>query len=169
VLTDNSPWLHWISPRNSDIIQCCSPDVKQQLLNTAWISSNGNPFGKVETADQLQLFIQSGVDQWTSQRKQHDFSGSPSQVKIQRWMAHLLLTTTVNIQAGQFTSIAGKDAVGIPIDFFINSNSQISGNLTKVGCLTGHAVYFDSCHRDWHNPQLSRMIMTALCLRWVYH
>lgn len=65
------------------------------------------------------------INRWMFVRKQNDFAKTvgnwPSNVGIQRWMSHLLLTTTINIAAGQTINVAAGDSYVIPIDFFYNS------------------------------------------------
>lgn len=54
----------------------------------------------------MELIIENGVNKWYSTRKIMDFFDSQRHLRsepsnVRRWMAHLLLTTTVNIIVAQ--------------------------------------------------------------------
>ena len=78
----------------------------------------------VVTADSLESLILSGVQAWFKQRQKNDFLDKKEQLltqpyNIQRWVAHLLLTTTINI-AG-----ASNQGSVVPPDHFLDNELLI--------------------------------------------
>jgi hypothetical protein len=54
----------------------------------------------------MEPIVQNGVNKWYTTRKTLDFLGTDNRLRsqpsnIRRWMAHLLLTTTINIAVAQ--------------------------------------------------------------------
>ena len=78
----------------------------------------------VTTADFLEPLILSGVQAWFKQRQKNDFFDGNGQLltqphHVQRWVAHLLLTTTINI-AG-----ASNQGFVVPPDHFLDNELLI--------------------------------------------
>ena len=78
----------------------------------------------VLTADYLEPLILSGVQAWFKQRQKNDFFDEKGQLltqphNIKRWVAHLLLTTTINI-AG-----ASNQGSVVPPDHFLDNELLI--------------------------------------------
>jgi len=103
------PWYHWFSNDNLNITKCLKAEEAQSLINVPYIGPSG--YFHPDSAENLEKIIENSVTNWFKRRLQNDFfeydeskkrqvrRQSPSNVK--RWMAHLLLTTTINIGAGQ--------------------------------------------------------------------
>ena len=85
----------------------------------------------VATADSLEPLILSGVQVWFKQRQKNDFLDDKAQLltqphNIQRWVAHLLLTTTINI-AG-----ASNQGFVVPPDHFLDNELLILESTFKL-------------------------------------
>ena len=83
----------------------------------------------VRDAPLFQNLVESSVTDWYSTRQSSDFvdptSGGPntSPQNVQRWMAHLLLTTTVNFA----TSSDDGSTYTADMNHFFNSELLLSG------------------------------------------
>ncbi len=74
----------------------------------------------VLTADNLEPLIISGLQAWFKERQISDFNSAGGQLvpqpkNIQRWVSHLLLTTTINIAGPR-----NQDSTIPPDHFFDN-------------------------------------------------
>jgi hypothetical protein len=47
-------------------------------------------------------------------------------------MAHLLLTTTINVQPGETLEVAKGNSIAIPPDFFYNTNASGCQDILQV-------------------------------------
>ncbi|OJJ76862.1 hypothetical protein ASPBRDRAFT_201942 [Aspergillus brasiliensis CBS 101740] len=102
----HDPWYHWKTPRH-DLTPCLS-DTQVELFRTLpYLSpSSWDLLGNVDSAEKLEHdFITKLVSSWFAQHHDNDFMITKTQYKtnpanLHRWMAHLLLTTTINIATG---------------------------------------------------------------------
>jgi hypothetical protein len=98
-----SPWYHWKSGENTNFLNCISHEMQTMLEAIPYLTSPGGAcLSRVEDAPGFQQLVENGVSNWYDTRLSSDFadpsSGKPltNPTNVQRWMAHLLLTTTVN-------------------------------------------------------------------------
>ncbi|KAL2785090.1 hypothetical protein BJX66DRAFT_315515 [Aspergillus keveii] len=121
-----NPWIHWQSSAGS-VADCLSPAQRQHFKSKPYLSNNNLPLGNIKSADHLETIVRRGVSAWNAQRKKHDFKNEDGTLKlspanIPRWMAHLLLTTTVNIHCGERGQLGGQDIVTLPPSHFFNKD-----------------------------------------------
>lgn len=121
----HQPWVHWQgSPVG--IVNCLSPAEKKNLLNYPYLSTENVPLGKVLPANILEQIVRDAVRMCFTRRIQNDFlsadmTPNPNPPNIQRWMAHLLLTTTINIAAAEnSTEGSGHEAFLAPQNLFLD-------------------------------------------------
>ncbi|KAF8453889.1 hypothetical protein BDZ91DRAFT_853126 [Kalaharituber pfeilii] len=112
------PWYHWRGGTHSTISDCLSMKEKATLKNIRYLSTDGILFAGINNPDILESAVKRGVDLWFKQRARLDFAeafGDPAPAQrgsMKRWMAHLLLTTTINITAS--TDAYGAEGARIP-------------------------------------------------------
>ncbi|GAB1206308.1 hypothetical protein APSETT445_004993 [Aspergillus pseudonomiae] len=134
----SQPWYHWKS-RGTDITQCLSDEQLKLFTELDYLTpAQWNPLGGLGSAEQLEQDIRTGlIYSWLQQRCENDFKKTDGQYKpepanVHRWMAHLLLTTTINIATGSkvvaFATTednkflpAGSLPLRAPLDLFMNS------------------------------------------------
>ncbi|KNG87651.1 hypothetical protein ANOM_004147 [Aspergillus nomiae NRRL 13137] len=99
-------WCHWKS-RGTNITQCLSDEQLKLFTELDYLTpAQWNPLGGAGSAEQLEQDIITGlISSWFQQRCENDFKKTNGQYKpepanVHRWMAHLLLTTTINIATG---------------------------------------------------------------------
>jgi len=132
------PWIHWFNPSSSnDFLACLSEKNKQDFLAAPYITQPGQGLLSALTTgpDVLELMIEDGVSNWFSQRVKSDFfdTGSnflPSPAHIPRWVAHLFLTTTVNIVAAAMDSDGAT--IAIPSDHFYDNELLSSAGVGQL-------------------------------------
>ena len=124
-----SPWYHWYSGENSNVSQCFSDDDEKLFNSTPWLTGPGQSIftgASVRFANELEPSIKSTVTNWYSVRLMNDLaepSASNDQKpkkqpsNIPKWMAHILLTTTINIS----TSTNDGVTYTAPLDHFVNN------------------------------------------------
>ena len=119
--------MHWLSPTDN-LATCFSTDDITAFKSAPYLTRPGNPSvlggATVRTADFLENLILSGVQAWFKQRQKNDFFNAQGQLltqphNIQRWVAHILLTTTINI-AG-----ASNQGFVVPPDHFLDNELLI--------------------------------------------
>ena len=101
----------------------------------------------VTTADLLEPLILSGVQAWFKQHQKNDFFDEKGQLltqpnNIQRWVAHLLLTTTINI-AG-----ASNQGFVVPPDHFLDNELLILESTFDLTVSFRNAVVLESNSTD---------------------
>lgn len=106
-----------------------------------YLSGPGVLFSSVSDPDKLQLVVQRGINRWFTKRSANDFPQPCGAVKMEtekvtlRWMAHALLTTTINTSAATQNSIYKELEWLAPVDHFINNmvlhQSEFSGLLVR--------------------------------------
>ncbi|KAF2259587.1 hypothetical protein CC78DRAFT_591763, partial [Lojkania enalia] len=117
----HKPWLHWLVAGRA-MFELMPEPLYKSLAAPTWLTAPGFPplyGGSVKTAENLEQIILDSLREWFVKRKQRDFflkdgSASESPLNIQRWAAHFLLSTNVNIAA------APNAQPIIPYDFFFN-------------------------------------------------
>lgn len=124
-----SPWYHWHSGQDSNISQCFSPNDITTFKSTPWLTEPNQPLfkgGSVGLANDLEPIVKSTVTEWYQNRLSGDLAEATGNNRtapktqpsnIPRWMAHFLLTTTINIA----TSPNDGQTYTAPVDHFINS------------------------------------------------
>ena len=110
---------------------------RERFQKTPWLTSKPTSplFQNVGSPEVLEGFVSTGISNLFETRRDADFINvedmSPlSQPKnVERWMAHLLLTTTVNIGS----SHTDRQILKAPVDhFFDNELLQSYGNEIMV-------------------------------------
>jgi hypothetical protein len=128
------PWIHWFNPSSSDdFIACLSEKNKQDFLAAPYITQPGQGLLSALTTgpDVLEPMIENGVSNWFGRRVKADFFDAssnllPSPAHVPRWVAHLFLTTTINIFASTMDS--NGTTFRIPADhFYDNELLQTAG------------------------------------------
>ncbi|KAL3444584.1 hypothetical protein BJX65DRAFT_283185 [Aspergillus insuetus] len=121
-----NPWIHWqLSP--GSVVDCLSPAQLQHFKSKPYLSNGNLALENIRSADNLEVIVRRGVAAWNAERKKHDFKNGDGSLKlspanIPRWVAHLLLTTTVNIHCGERGQIGGKNIVTLPPSHFFNKD-----------------------------------------------
>ncbi|KAI9170659.1 hypothetical protein HJFPF1_00129 [Paramyrothecium foliicola] len=125
----HAPWYHWLSASNPDFIACLSTEAIEKIKKVPYLIGNdGTPLGgeNIVMADELESIVEESLIDWYGTRVHNDFCDpkDPSNQtpleqpkNIHRWMAHLLLTTTVNFAA---SATSGATTYTIPNDHFYN-------------------------------------------------
>jgi hypothetical protein len=104
----HTPWYHWKSGKNTTFLKCIPKGIQTMLEGIPYLTGSGQKCfvgASVKDADTLEGIIEEAVSDWYNNRQLADFSTGPSSDakprpnpnNVQRWMAHLLLTTTINI------------------------------------------------------------------------
>ena len=115
--------MHWLSPTDN-LANCLSSDDIVAFKKAPYLTKPGSPSilsgATVTTADFLEPLVISGVRAWFKQRQKNDFFDGNGQLltqpqNVQRWVAHLLLTTTINV-AG-----ASNSGFIVPPDHFMDN------------------------------------------------
>ncbi|GIJ84914.1 hypothetical protein Asppvi_003765 [Aspergillus pseudoviridinutans] len=146
-----NPWLHWHSAAGS-VSQCLSPAQTEYFKTKPYLSTDDLVLGKVKFADQLESIVRSGVSEWYAQRMKHDFKDSNGSLKqspsnIPRWVAHLLLTTTINIHCGELNG--GDDTLTVPPNHFFND--EILKSYPGSGKIYPRFGSLSVRHKDYEN------------------
>ncbi|KAK4184363.1 hypothetical protein QBC35DRAFT_59114 [Podospora australis] len=127
----HEPWIHWYNPSSPGDFSACFTDTqKKAFLEAPYITQPGSKPRLLSALtvgpDVLERYIKTGVSNFFNQRLNADFfvdSGKSKLVEtplnISRWVAHILLTTTVNIAAAKMDS--GGTSFQIPADHFYDS------------------------------------------------
>ncbi|KAJ0426754.1 hypothetical protein BJY00DRAFT_306749 [Aspergillus carlsbadensis] len=121
-----NPWLHWQSAAGS-VHECLSPAQIEHFKTKPYLSTSNLALGNTKSADHLETIVRRGVTAWNAQRIKHDFKNEDGSLRISpdnipRWVAHLLLTTTVNIHCGERAQPEDKDIVTVPPSHFFNKD-----------------------------------------------
>ncbi|KAL4860700.1 hypothetical protein BDV12DRAFT_204775 [Aspergillus spectabilis] len=149
-----NPWLHWQSASGS-VHDSLSPEQKANFQSKEYLSTPNLALAKVKSADHLEVIVKHGISSWYGERIQHDFMGNgllkDSPANIPRWVAHLLLTTTVNIHCGEINT--ATDSVNAPPNHFLQEEvlkayqpaTEIYANLGELRISRAH--YNTACER----------------------
>lgn len=148
---------------NQNLDQCFSKTDQQTFMAAPYLTgTDGVLFSMVSPADDLQLLIQNGINKWFTQRCAIEFpEPRPAQMAtatataaaaptdqpnpqfprvIQRWMSHILLTTTINIAtANANPDRHGTTAWVAPLDHFINNMMLHCGRFSDL--LVSHVMF----------------------------
>lgn len=95
--------------------------------------SDVTPLSKITSAENMERYITDGIGSWFASRWKMDFLGADKQplpnVKgLKRWMAHILLTTSVNIQ----TALPSGNQWFMPANHVLNFELLSAGNPTQL-------------------------------------
>ena len=134
ILTPFRPWLHWMTDADDP-----TPNFPQATKNAlskqnAPYLSDVTPLSKVLSADNMERYITDGIGSWFTSRWKMDFLDDKKQplqnVKgLKRWMAHILLTTSVNIQ----TALPSGNQWLMPANHVINFElSSLGDDPTEI-------------------------------------
>ncbi|RSL99875.1 hypothetical protein CDV31_012009 [Fusarium ambrosium] len=111
----HEPWMHWLGNETSSFKNALSPDDVKEFQNLPWITlEDDDPLSAINTnPGDLEDDIKRGVDRWFDTRRLLDYFSSPDQIKenpsnLPRWVAHLFLTTTINIGSALSNGSGGK-------------------------------------------------------------
>jgi hypothetical protein len=140
------PWLHWKTDDN-DFSGNFSPDDTTAFVNAPYLTDQSSKalFSNVSSAESMMGIATNGVNKWYTQRRNLDFLDSSSQPltnpnHVQRWMAHVLLTTTINIVPAQTSG--GKWMA--PADHFYDS--ELFTRYSSTGLLVGYHPTLNSAN-----------------------
>jgi hypothetical protein len=101
------PWLHWHTDNHNFVGNFTVRDRNRfQTAPYFTDQATGLIFSNVMSAESMEPIVEKGVSKWYNTRKILDFFDSQHRLRsqpsnVRRWMAHLLLTTTVNITVAQ--------------------------------------------------------------------
>jgi hypothetical protein len=127
------PWLHWMTDAN-DPTPNFSDTTKQALSKSlAPYLSDSTALSKVNSADNMESYITDGISAWFASRWKMDFLDAKKQplpkVKgLKRWMSHILLTTTINIQ----TALPFQNQWLMPANNVLNFELLSQGDPTDI-------------------------------------
>jgi hypothetical protein len=120
-----------------------SSDILHTFDNFPYLSdpagSDGEATGRlsrVQTADKMEVYVKAGVDKWLNNRRKKDFLDSKSHPlenvqNVQRWLAHVLLTTTINLTTA-LPDKQGNYANILPDEHFYNSDLFGTASATQI-------------------------------------
>lgn len=91
---------------------------------------------RVQTADKMEAYVKAGVDKWLNNRRKKDFLDNKSHPlenvqNVQRWLAHVLLTTTINLTTALPDKL-GVYAGLLPDEHFYNSDLFGTAAATQI-------------------------------------
>ncbi|KAI9370725.1 hypothetical protein BJX61DRAFT_548777 [Aspergillus egyptiacus] len=152
------PWYHW-KTGDTDLTKCLSKKQVSLFDSLEYLSSL-DTLSCVQDAGSLEKKVTYLISSWFQRRCQNHFKETNGQWKgtpanFHRWMAHLLLTTTINIAAGtQAFSYAAEDTERelLPADLslwrapphlFVNSEllNEIKPFSNSIGTFTADFSY----------------------------
>lgn len=124
----------------------CLNDKQKKLLGSIpYLSASPASWdllGKVQSAEALEAIVTSLVSKWFQRHAKSDFKESTGGYRttpsnMHRWMAHLLLTTTVNIATGsRVVAFAAEGAAILPFrasrDLFMNFELLLKDNFAAI-------------------------------------
>ena len=164
------PWYHWKS-RGTDITQCLSDEQLKLFTELDYLTpAQWNPLGGLGSAEQLEQDIITGlIYSWFQQRCENDFKKTDGQYKpepanVHRWMAHLLLTTTINIatvlkwlplppQKITKSHQQGACLYEPPLDLFMNSELLLQDTFSDFNvCFSGFPIICQLLPTDRRKP-----------------
>ena len=153
------PWYHWYA-QSGNFIKCLTDDQLARFKATPFLTAPGSPCfvgATVATPDVLERTITDIVNTWYLNRVQRDFyvdheSGNHKLLvqptNIQRWAAHLLLTTTVNFATAKTAN--GQD-FKIDPNHFLNME-MLSGYDAGLLVSAAKKKYARSCFPNEAKP-----------------
>ncbi|KAL7948108.1 hypothetical protein V8C42DRAFT_316712 [Trichoderma barbatum] len=102
----HTPWLHWFGGAPVNFKACIPAEIKEKYKDLPYITNKGQGvFSAVnQNPEELETAIKNGIVNWFLTRRKKDFFDSSSKLlknptNIPRWVSHLFLTTTINMQA----------------------------------------------------------------------
>jgi hypothetical protein len=135
------PWMHWhVGARH---ISDCMTQTQIEFLKTIpYLSRDNGLFqgASVKPADSLEGVIGPLVTTWSDNRAKKDFTYHDDAGRIRplelpqnvhRWMAHLLLTTTVNFASANFNT-NDDTKWNAPQDHFFNSELLANADYSSL-------------------------------------
>ncbi|KAJ4320190.1 hypothetical protein N0V84_005975 [Fusarium piperis] len=98
----DGPWIHWLGVETSSFKNALSEEDIAEFKDLPWITRKGGSLlSAISTnPNNLEDAITKGVDNWFNTRSSLDFPEdkiNTNPTNIPRWVAHLFLTTTINI------------------------------------------------------------------------
>jgi len=95
--------------------------------------SDVTPLSKITSAENMERYITDGIGSWFTSRWKMDFLDDKKQplqqVKgLKRWMSHILLTTSVNIQ----TALPSENKWLMPANHVVNFDLLSLGDPTQL-------------------------------------
>ncbi|KAL7813367.1 hypothetical protein V8C26DRAFT_405712 [Trichoderma gracile] len=101
----HTPWLHWFGGAPVNFEACIPNSIKEMYKKLPYITEDGQSvFSAVDqNPEELETAIKNGIVNWFLIRRKNDFFDSASKLlknpkNIPRWVSHLFLTTTVNME-----------------------------------------------------------------------
>ena len=141
------PWIHWLSSSSgdsSDFTACFTTENEKSFKAAPYLTQPGQEIlSRVNhNPNDLEDIIINGISNWFVRRQKLDFFDStqsnllPSPANIPRWVAHLFLTTTVNIAAAMANS-DGSIFI-IPLDHFYDHELLYGSSMSDL--LASHSA-----------------------------
>ncbi|KAK5113898.1 hypothetical protein LTR85_010431 [Meristemomyces frigidus] len=131
------PWLHWktgdFDPTSNfpqSVLEGCGKDKAPYLTGSF-------PLSLVENAENMMDFVTSGITKWYRTRAAMDFLDSGGKPKVtitsglKRWVAHALLTTTINIGVSSEDESRDKHHL-LPLNHVYNDELASQYNKTHI-------------------------------------
>lgn len=130
-------------------------------MNAPYLTAGGILLSEVSGADELEPLIKNGVNKWFARRSAIEFDDASTDKlastdkqpssdarygrNIQRWMSHILLTTTINISTAQANPDRTGEAEWVaPIDHFINNTLLHTSAFSDI--LVSYSRSFERCN-----------------------
>jgi hypothetical protein len=125
--------LHWKTGANDPTPNFSKATKNALSKQNAPYLSDVNPLSKVASAEQMEIYITDSIGSWFTSRWKMDFLDDKKQplqkVKgLKRWMAHILLTTSVNIQ----TALPSENQWLMPANHVVNFELLNVGDPTQL-------------------------------------
>ncbi|KAE8355652.1 hypothetical protein BDV28DRAFT_155259 [Aspergillus coremiiformis] len=141
----HDPWYHWQA--NRDLKGCLSQQQIDLFKRLPYLSSPWALFSRVTSAEDLETNVVTPlVNKWFNLHANRDFNGqhNAQPANLHRWMAHLLLTTTINIATGSRVAAvfehhkqAGSELpLRSPKDLFMNFELLTRDQFSNINAYT---------------------------------
>jgi hypothetical protein len=138
----HKPWLHWLGEGGAEFDKSYSDLDREAFADVSWLTQPGQNLLSLVNPNpsQLEASITRGINGWFNTRRKLDFFGGSSKlvtnpVNIDRWAAHLFLTTTINLGAAVKTGSENNAALD-KADFILPGNHLYDQELLNFAGLT---------------------------------
>ncbi|GAB7356936.1 hypothetical protein MBLNU459_g7782t1 [Dothideomycetes sp. NU459] len=148
------PWIHWLVEGNN-FTNNISDSILAKFDQVPYLTDVPDPhknstrtLPKVTGADIMELHVESAINKWLNTRQKMDFVDEKSQPlvevsNVQRWLAHVLLSTTVNMTTALAAKTGTYDNI-FPDEHFYNSDlfgTSSAAPIQPLASLTGFGFH----------------------------
>lgn len=144
------PWLHWKTDDFDPTSNFPQPVLDSFSKDKAPYLTDTFPLSRVSSAENMMNFVTNGITKWYRTRATMDFLDSDGNPKtaitsgLKRWMAHALLTTTVNVGVALPDQDRGDHHL-LPMNHVYNSELASQYNKTHIWVRRTCSVFKSRC------------------------